>query len=166
MIITVSEELMSASALYSAALLLGVVAGLRTFTAPAAVSWAAALGALPLERTWLAFLGNRITAWVITALALVELVVDQLPRTPSRRVPWQFAGRIVSGAICGAAVAMAASWPIGLALGVVGAIVGTLGGSKIRASLARAFRRDAPAGLLEDGVAIASAALIVLLVLV
>ena len=34
--------------IYLLALLIGVVAGLRTMTAPAAVSWAAYLGWLPL----------------------------------------------------------------------------------------------------------------------
>ena len=41
----------------AAAFLIGVVAGLRALTAPAAVSWAAHLGWLKLEGTWLAFLG-------------------------------------------------------------------------------------------------------------
>ncbi len=44
-------------ALYGIALLIGVVAGLRAMTAPAAVSWAAALGLLKLQGTPLAFLG-------------------------------------------------------------------------------------------------------------
>src|SRR5581483_9207347 len=116
---------MTASTIYYlAALLIGVIAGLRTFTAPAAVSWAAAMGVFQLEGTWLAFLGLGITRWVLTALFLVELVVDQLPRTPSRTTPPQFAARIVSGAACGAAVAMAAgSWRMGLAAGIVGAVL-------------------------------------------
>ena len=41
-------------------------------------------------------------------LALVELVTDQLPTTPSRKVPVQFGGRIVSGAFCGAVLGAAA----------------------------------------------------------
>jgi uncharacterized membrane protein len=39
------------------ALLIGVVAGLRTFAAPAATSWAAHLGWLQLGATPLAFMG-------------------------------------------------------------------------------------------------------------
>ena len=39
------------------AFLIGIVAGLRALTAPAAVSWAARLGLLPLQGTSLAFLG-------------------------------------------------------------------------------------------------------------
>ena len=71
------------------AFLIGLVAGLRTFTAPAAVSWAAYLGWLPLDGTPLAFLGHPVTPYVFTALALLEFVGDQLPSTPSRKVPMQ-----------------------------------------------------------------------------
>ena len=44
---------------FLAALLIGVVAGLRAFTAPAAVSLAAYLGWLPVAGTPLAFLASR-----------------------------------------------------------------------------------------------------------
>ena len=42
------------------ALVVGIVAGMRAMTAPAAVSWAARLGRLNLSGTRLAFLGH---AW-------------------------------------------------------------------------------------------------------
>jgi uncharacterized membrane protein len=145
-----------------AALLIGVIAGLRTFTAPAAVSWAASLGALDLHGSWLAFWGSMITACVFTVLVLVETVADQLPSTPSRKTPWQFAGRIASGAVCGAAIATGrASWVIGLAAGVTGAIVGTLAGAALRTRLARACRRERSAGFIEDAAAIVGAVLVV-----
>ncbi len=145
---------------YLAALLIGVIAGLRTMTAPAAVSWAARLGALKLGGTWLAFLGYSYMPWIFTVAALAELITDQLPATPSRRVPVQFGARVVSGALCGAAVGTAAgSWPLGAAAGVVGAIIGTLGGARLRGRLASAFHKDRPAALLEDAVAIGGAVL-------
>ena len=78
---------------YVLALLIGVVAGLRTMTAPAVVSWAAYLGRMHLEGTWLAFLGYAWTPYILSALALAELVTDQLPKTPSRKVPMQFGAR-------------------------------------------------------------------------
>jgi uncharacterized membrane protein len=152
---------MTSYTIYVLALLMGVVAGLRTMTALAAVSWAAHLGALELRGTWLAFLGSAVAPWVLTVAAIAELVADQLPSTPSRKTPLQFVARIASGALCGAAVGMAGeSWTIGAAVGVVGAIVGTLGGSGIRSRLAQVFRRDRAAALLEDAVAIAGAVLI------
>ena len=148
--------------IYLAALFIGVVAGLRTMTAPAAVSWAARLGAIHLNGSWLAFLGSRYAPWILTVAAIGELIVDQLPQTPSRRVPAQFGSRIVSGALCGAAVGVdVGSWPIGAVVGVAGAVLGTLGGSALRGRLAAAFRQDRPAAFLEDAVAIGGAVLIV-----
>jgi uncharacterized membrane protein len=144
------------------ALLIGVVAGLRAITAPAAVAWAAYLGWLPLAGTPLAFLGNIAAPLVLTVLALGELVGDQLPKTPSRKVPVQFATRILMGAISGAAIAAPSGqlW-IGAGAGIVGAVIGTLGGAAARARLARAFGRDFPAALLEDLIAIGAVLLIV-----
>jgi uncharacterized membrane protein len=147
--------------IYLLALLIGVVAGLRAMMAPAVVSWAAHLGAIDLGGTWLAFLGNAWVPWVLTALAVGELVTDQLPTTPSRTVLPQFAARIVSGALSGAALGVAAgSWLVGAVLGAGGAVIGTLGGRAIRARLAVSFGRDRPAAILEDLAALTGAVLI------
>jgi uncharacterized membrane protein len=145
------------------ALVIGIVAGLRAMTAPAAIAWAASSGALPIADSPLAFLGWRYTPWILTALAAGELVTDQLPSTPSRKVPVQFGARLASGALCGAAVGAGQGglW-LGLALGVVGAVIGTLGGAWARGKLAALFGRDTPAALIEDAVAIGLAALVVL----
>jgi uncharacterized membrane protein len=144
------------------ALLIGVVAGLRTMTAPTAVSWAAHLGWLDLRDTWLAFLGYAWTPWIMSALAIAELVADQLPSTPSRTVPMQFGARVVSGALSGAAVGAAAgSVGGGLVAGIVGAVAGTLGGHALRARLAAAFGSDRPAAFIEDAAAIGGALLVV-----
>src|SRR5437868_6014029 len=99
--------------IYLLALLIGVVAGLRSLTAPAAVSWAARLGWLHLENTWLAFLGFAATPYILTVLAIAELIADQLPKTPSRKAPPGFGARIVTGALCGAAVGAASSALVG-----------------------------------------------------
>ena len=146
---------------YLVALLFGVVAGLRTFTAPAVVVWAVHLGRLDLTGSGLAFLGNTWVRWIFTALALFELVMDQLPATPSRTVPMQFAGRLITGTLSGAAVGVSAGHALGGALaGLVGAVIGTLGGSRARARLAGAFHNDHPAALVEDVVAVGGALLI------
>lgn len=129
-------------------------------TAPAAVSWAARIGWLNLAPTSLAFLGYAFTPWVLTALALAELVTDQLPSTPSRTVPPQFGARLVSGGLSGAAIGAAHGLLIGLVAGIVGAVIGTLGGRACRARLASAFGSDRPAAFIEDAVAIAGAFLI------
>jgi uncharacterized membrane protein len=141
-------------AIYVLALLIGVVAGLRALTPPAVVSWAAYLGGLSLQGSWLAFLGFVATPYIVTALALVELITDQLPATPSRKSPPGFGARIVTGALCGAAVG-------GLVAGVIGAVIGTFGGYAARMWLAGIFGRDRPAAIIEDLVAIVGAILIV-----
>ena len=148
---------------YLLALLIGVVAGLRSMTAPALVSWAARLGWLPLAGTWLAFLGSAWTPLILTLFALGELIVDKLPSTPSRKAPPGFAARIVTGGVSGAAITTAGGGMMGgLIAGIVGAIIGTLGGHAFRARLAAAFGRDRPAALIEDVVAIGGALLIVM----
>ena len=159
--------------IYILALLIGVVVGLRSMTAPAAVSWAARLGRLHLENTWLAFLGFAATPYVISLLAIGELVADKLPTTPSRKASVGFAARLVSGALCGAALGASGqagtagpssttSLAGGLIAGVIGAVAGTFGGYEFRARLVRASGgKDLPIALLEDAIAIGSAFLIV-----
>ncbi len=147
------------------ALLIGVVAGLRAMTAPAAIAWAASLGWLDLSQTPLAFMGYRWAPWILSVLAIGELITDQLPSTPSRKVPVQFVTRIVTGGLSGAAIgATSGSLVLGLVAGVVGAVIGSYGGAAVRARLATFFGRDLPAALIEDVVAVGGALLIVMAV--
>lgn len=147
------------------ALVIGIVAGLRAMTAPAAVSWAARAVWLDLGGSWLAFMGHAFTPWILTVLALAELVTDQLPTTPSRTTPIPFATRILTGGLSGAAIGVAGhSLVTGLVAGMIGAVIGTLGGRAVRGRLASAFGSDRPAALLEDAVAI-GAALVVMMAL-
>ncbi|WP_420140691.1 DUF4126 domain-containing protein [Sphingomonas sp.] len=143
------------------ALLIGIVAGLRAMTAPAAVALAAVYGPLVLTGTPLAFLAIAPVAWVLVVLALGELVTDQLPSTPSRTVPVQFGARIIMGAIAGAGIGAAAGGAVGGAVaGAIGAVIGTFAGAAARARLAASFGRDRPAALIEDAVAIVGGLLI------
>ena len=131
-------------------------------TAPAAISWAAWSGRLSLEGSWLAFLSYSWTPWIFTLLALGEFVGDQLPSTPSRTVPMQFGARLLSGALCGSAIGSAHGAMLGgLLAGVVGAVIGTFGGHAFRLRLAALFKKDLPAALIEDAIAIAGASVII-----
>jgi uncharacterized membrane protein len=130
-------------------------------TPVAVVSWAAHFGALQLQGTGLAFLGFAATPYIVTVLALGEVITDKLPKTPSRKVPVQFGTRIVVGALCGAALGLASQALVGgIIAGAIGAVIGTFGGAAMRAHLARAFGKDLPAALLEDVVAISGAIII------
>ncbi len=140
------------------AFVLGIACGLRAVVGLAAVSWAANSQQLPLQGTWLSFLGNRFTPYITSFLALGEIINDKLPKTPSRLVPPQFGARVVMGALTGTAIGFSRGHlAIGIVAGIIGSVVGTLAGSKGRALAAKLFGRDLPAALLEDVLAIALA---------
>src|ERR1700739_86619 len=76
---------------------IGIIAGLRSLTAPAMVSWAAHLGWLDLSGSWLSFLCSRTATIILSLLALAELVADKLPKTPNRTDPGPFVFRLITG---------------------------------------------------------------------
>jgi len=140
----------------------GFVSGLRTLTAFTVASWAARLGRLSLGRSWMAFLGYVATPWIMSVAAVGELVNDKLPKTPSRKTPLQFAARILFGSATGAVVGIPNGMiALGLVLGALGAIAGTLIGASARARLANAAGgKDLPIALMEDATAIGLALLL------
>ena len=141
-------------------LLLGVVTGMRSMTAIAALAWAVWLGLVP-EYGWATWIGYLLAALLFSICALGEYVVDTLPQTPRRTDLGPALVRVVVGALVGAMVAKAIDEPLagGIIFGAVGAIIGTWGGFFVRMSVARLFRRDLPAALLESASAIALAVL-------
>lgn len=148
---------MSPASIFALAFGIGVVAGLRSITAPAVVSCAARLGWLHLEQTPLAFLGYTATPYIASVLALGELVADKLPKMPSRKQPAPFIARIVMGALSGAALTAGAgqSALTGAVVGALGGVAGTLGGYEVRTGLVRALKvPDFVVALLEDAVAV------------
>jgi uncharacterized membrane protein len=140
------------------AFVLGIACGLRAIVGLVAVSWAASSQRLPLQETWLSFLGYRFTPYITSVLAISEMINDKLPRTPSRLVPPQFGARVVMGALTGTAIGLShGQLSMGILAGIVGSVVGTFAGSKGRALAAKLFGRDLPAALLEDVLAVALA---------
>jgi uncharacterized membrane protein len=146
------------------AFLIGVIAGLRSLTAPAVVAYAAHQHWLRLEGTPLAFMGSTAALIIFVLLALVELVTDQLPSTPPRTKGPGLIARIVLGGLSGTCVAVAgASGALfGALLGIAGAPAGTFGGYQARTGLVKALKvRDFVIATLEDLVAIAGGLFIV-----
>jgi uncharacterized membrane protein len=141
------------------AFLIGVVSGLRAMTAPAAVSWAARLGWLHLEGTPLAFLGFAFTPYILSVMAIGELINDKLPKTPSRKTPGPFAARVIMGGLCGAAAGAPSQQLIAcMVAGALGGVAGTLGGYEFRSRLVKATGgKDFLIALLEDAIAICAA---------
>lgn len=139
------------------AFLIGFFAGLRSLTAPAATGWAVHLGWMKL-RGQLALIGSIPAVAIFTLLAVVEMVADKMPNTPSRTAPPGLIARIVMGGLTGACVAAAGGQGalLGSVIGVVGGVVGCFGGYKARTRLVKALGTpDIYVALLEDLVAIA-----------
>jgi uncharacterized membrane protein len=143
---------------------IGMVAGLRSLTAPAVVAWAAHLGWINLSASPLAFMASAWAVGIFTFLALLELVTDQLPRTPARTAAVPLAARIIMGLLTGACVAIAGAgslW-LGTLFGAVGGIVGAFGGYHARVRLVRDLHvPDFAIAIPEDLIAIGLGLLIV-----
>jgi uncharacterized membrane protein len=138
------------------AFLIGFFTGLRSLTPTAVTAWATHLGWLkvpsPLSR-----IGTTTASVIFTLLALLELVTDKLPKTPSRSAPPGLIARIVLGALSGACVASAGEQGVvlGAGLGIVGALAGTYGGYQARTRLVNTLGTpDFVIALLEDLVTI------------
>jgi len=143
---------------------IGIVAGLRSLTAPAAVSWAAHLRWLDLQGSSLAFMGSTVAVVIFSLLAVAEYVADLLPATPRRTTPGPLIARIVTGGLSGACLCASAgrSLPIGAVLGGLGAVSGAFMGYEARTRLVKALRaKDRVIALSEDVVAIVLAWLMV-----
>ena len=135
--------------------LLVVATGARAMTAIAVLCWAAWMGALP-EHGWAVWITYLVSALVFTGFALAEDYGDTLPRTPSRKAPGPFSARLAFGALVGALAAACIYQPLagGILLGVIGAVVGTLGGYALRTAIAHRLGRDLPVALTESAVAV------------
>lgn len=148
------------------ALLIGVVAGSRALTAPAVVAWGAMLGWIDVADKWSDWIAHPITVTVLTIFALGELVTDQLPQTPSRKVPPQFIARLVTGGFSGAVIGSAFFHTFSATgAGIIGAVLGTLGGAMLRSRLSGARNgNDRPGAFTEDVLAVGVGLLVVFLV--
>jgi uncharacterized membrane protein len=137
---------------------IGFVAGLRSMTAPACVSWAAYLGWIDLSAGPFNFLSFQAVVILLTAWALFELVLDKTDKIGNRTGALGLIFRIVTGSISGAAVYVGSggSLSFGAFVGLAGAMVGTFGGFYSR----RAILKSSPlsgfsVAIAEDIVAVA-----------
>jgi uncharacterized membrane protein len=143
---------------------IGFVAGLRTFTAPAAVSWGAYFSTTMFSGTPYSFMGSKAAVAIFTVLALGEYVGDLLPKTPSRTALGPLIARIISGAFCGYCLFAAShlSGILGALPAAVGAVIGAFAGYNARKKLVETLKvKDAMIAIPEDLVAIALAYVIV-----
>lgn len=155
---------MSGGVVLVLAFLIGVIAGLRSFTAPTVVCWAGHLGWINLHGSPLSFMGSTAAAILFTIFALVELTADKLPKTASRTTPGPLTVRVLFGALSGATLGVAGgqSLALGAVLGGIGALAGAFAGYQARHRIVAASKLpDFPIALLEDAVAIGGGLLIV-----
>ncbi len=155
---------MSPSLALILAFAIGVVAGLRSMTAPAVVAWAAHLSVLHLADSPLAFMGHTWAVAVFTLGALGEFVADQLPATPPRTQAVGLIARFCTGGLSGACIGVAAGasvWIAALA-GAIGGIVGAFAGYHARVGLVRSLKvKDIVVAIPEDLVAIGLGVLLI-----
>jgi len=136
---------------------IGFVAGLRSMTAPALVSWAAYLGWLDLSTGPLNFLSFPAVVILLTVWALFELVLDKTDKLGRRTGAVGLIFRIVTGSLSGAAVYSATGGALasGAAIGLAGAMIGTFGGYYSRRALVeKSSLSDFTVAIFEDLVAI------------
>ena len=140
----------------SRAVALGAATGLRTFMAPAILSQAASRGRLPgMEDTRFSPLTSSWAANLLAVAALGEVLGDKLPFAPSRTENGALGGRLVSGAISGAAFRSATGRNAltGAALAGAGAVAAAYAGERYRALGAEAGIPDPVLAVLEDATA-------------
>jgi uncharacterized membrane protein len=129
------------------AFVFGLVAGLRTFTAPA-VFWL-----IRHAGPW---------AYGLAVLALLEYAADLHPKAPPRTSTTGLSARFISGAFVGwmTGLSFGGSAIAGAIAGAIGAVIGAYGGLAIRLRATAAIG-NVPAGLIEDVVTIAASVAIV-----
>lgn len=143
--------------IYALAIGIGFVAGLRSLTAPALVSWAAYLEWLNLHDSPFAYMGSVVAVAVFSLLAMAEYIADLLPNIPKRTSPIPLFARIVMGGLSGACICASYNqfWIMGTLLGALGGVVGTFAGYKARKRLVERLNvKDIIIAIPEDLVAI------------
>ncbi len=128
---------------------IGVLTGLRSMSAVAALSWATSLGRIRAGWMPLGPGARRLT----TLAALAEMAGDKMPFAPDRRIAPSFLLRLALGAAGGSVLAgRGVPRMEGAMAGIAGAVAGTLLGRAARGAGTRSGG-DWARGLTEDAVA-------------
>lgn len=139
---------------------LGIIAGMRAFSAPAGLSHFLRKHPAPSGKL-VRFFRSNPAAVTFTLLALAEMGGDKIPGIPDRISPPGLAGRSLSGALTGALLFKAArKKPLtGALLGGAAALAATFASFYLRKMLTEGTDiPDAVCGAAEDAVVIAGIA--------
>jgi uncharacterized membrane protein len=138
---------------------IGVVAGMRSLTAPALLSHKL-VRTIPTKQPTkpIHYLAMPPASLALKALAGAEILGDKAPNAPNRIVPSAYSMRITSGATCGAFLSQVEgnSIPTGAVAGGLGAAVGTMAFFQLRQWLDHSLGLPDPVvALAEDVLTIA-----------
>ncbi|MCC2547395.1 DUF4126 family protein [Hymenobacter sp. BT175] len=137
---------------------LGLIAGMRSMSAPALLS--SALRRHPSSRlahSSFSLLQQKGGGRGLKLLAAAEMVGDKLPQMPDRTEPISIAGRALSGAVVGAVLYKLGYRKLvsGALLGGAAAVAGTFGAYYLRRAVNEKTSLQEPtAGFLEDAVVV------------
>ena len=137
---------------------LGIIAGMRSMSAPALVSNHIA-GSKPegISETPFKVMGYPNTASLLKGLALGEMIADKLPVIPARVSAAPLIARVVSGAVCGGAICAAEGERVefGAVAGGLAAVAGAYGFYHLRRAIGEESKVPDPLlGLAEDAIVI------------
>lgn len=137
----------------------GVIAGMRSMSAPALISnYFARRFTYRLSRSPLRFIKSPLVSKGLTVLAASEMLGDKLPAMPDRISPGIVASRALSGALVGAVIHKTNGDKLvrGLVLGGLAAVAATYATYYLRKELGKETHiADPVLGLVEDALAIA-----------
>lgn len=148
------------------AMMIGVAAGMRSQIPNAVLAWHR--DDVPFSARWRRWplFRNRWGRRLLLASGTGELIGDKVPGIPPRTEPGPLLGRLFFGGIAGAAVGSerGGKEPIvrGALLGMGGAAIGAVGGTKTRAAVVEMTGLPDPAvAIVEDAAAVSLANLAV-----
>jgi uncharacterized membrane protein len=134
---------------------LGGIAGVRSMAAPALLARAIRRGDVDgLEGTPFAALGSGRTPALLEALMIGEMVGDKTPFIPARTSAPALLGRVLSGALVGAALSVSGErgGASGALVGALSALAGVYAVDRLRSGATQGLGvPDRVFGLLEDG---------------
>lgn len=142
---------------YLQSVLIGVIAGMRSMSAPALVSnHLADKQSTEVENSPFKFLASENVSNTLKVLAVGEMIADKTPFIPDRISPAPLIARAVSGALCGASLCTAEkeSAEVGAISGGLAAIGSAYAFYYLRKGLGEEGIPDLLLGFIEDAVAI------------
>jgi uncharacterized membrane protein len=104
-------------------ILIGIVAGMRSLTPIAVISWAAQRSQPSMQGQLPEILSSPRASKVALALAAAELLGDKIPSAPDRIITPGLLVRIATGAVAGTAVAPREEQYTGAVLGATAAVL-------------------------------------------